>query len=346
MTESLMYFGLDKTVVKNISIKSVDLEHLEKLAHDGSITFFRDKANINNYLNRLQIVDSHFGILTSGYKVNGGRIVPYLFIDINKPRVESNNLVPQSINTYVKHYLVGLQDYIKKAYRLDLDFEKVKFEKMEINCTFKLNEPYENYHNVFKFMMDNAPKTYKLRDTRAEHGTGVTSYYVKNNSIQCKIYNKLIDLEHLGCEVNMHEDVCRIEYTLLSSEKIESVFGTSEVSEIKQEQLKEFFLKQFEKDFIKTTDKAIKEQQKLVNKTLAEKKKVNKQYVNKTMLVLKDSNSIFDVELLYNAIKKLDSKNGARTVKNFKKDCPLPNAENNITRLGELKEKVESIQVM
>lgn len=336
-----MYFGLDKTVIKNIGIKSVDLDHLEKLAQDSDIKLVKSKVNVNSYIEYLQIIDSHFGIITSGYKINGGRFVPYLFISINKPRVESNNLVPQSIDTYRNHYLVGLQDYIKKAYRLDLDFSEVKFEDMEINCTFKLNEPYENYQKAFKFMMDNAPKTYKLRDTRAEHSTDVTTYYVKNKSIQCKIYNKLIDLEHLGCEVNMHEDVCRIEYTLYDSTKIESVFGTSEVAEIKQEQLKDFFIKQFEKDFIKTVDKAIKQQQKLMNKKLEDKKQVNRQYINKSVIEMLANGNLIDVEVVYNAIKKIDKNNYRRTIANFKKDCDdITSLVGNIARLEEIKDKV------
>lgn len=338
-----MYFGIDKTTVKNIEIKAIDLEHLEKLSQEQEVKFIRSRINFNGYVEYLQIIDEHFGILTSGYKINGGRFVPYLFISINKPRIGSNNLVPQSIEAFRSHYLTGLQSYIKKAYRIELDFGKVKFADMEINCTFALDEEYGHYQKVFEFMMTNAPKTYKLRSTIAEHGTDNATHYIKNKSIQCKIYNKQLQLEHLGNTYNMNDNVCRIEYTLKDSKKIEAVFGTCEVHHIEQQRLKEFFINQFEKDFVKPLDKAIKEQQKLIQSKLKSKKQTERCYITKTTIELMAKEQLFDVELLYSAISKVDKLNSKRTIKNFENNLDVESLKNNIRRLQELQSKIKDI---
>ena len=340
-----MYFGLDKTVVKNIGIKSVDLEHLEKLMKDQEIKFIRSKINVNNHVEYLQIIDEHFGILTSGYKINSGKFVPYMFISINKPRIESNNLVPQSVETFRSVYLKGLQDYIRKAYRLELDFSGVKFETMEINCTFALDEEYSKYKAVFEAMMDNAPKTYKYRQIACEHGKKEDgTHYIENNSIKCKIYNKQVELEAQGNNYNMSDKMCRIEYTLKDSKKIEAVFGTSKVDDITSEQIRQFFLSQFEKDFVKPMEKALKQQKKQMVELLKEKQGISKQYINKVAVELAVARQFFDVELYAEAIKKVDKKNGRRTVANFKKELKIADVENNIARLEEVKEKVFKIK--
>lgn len=350
-----MYFGLDKVVIGNIALVGADLGNIERLAREfKGIRLEKDENGLNHGIKELSIIDEDFGILTCGYKMEHGRYIPYVIIDINKSRVESNNLIPHSVETFRDVYLPKLKRTIKKMYGLDLDFGEVNFKAMEINCTFPLNENYSNYDRVFNFMMYNAPKTYKLRDTRAEHSTGVTTYYLKNKSVEVKIYNKLLELDKLGNSHNMNENMCRIEYKLYNklgqdhnTEKIKDVFGTARVREISTEDLKEFFLAQFERDFVKPTEKAIKEQEKLVAKKLKEKKGVNRQYIYKTAIELLANNQLLDVEQLYKAIKKIDKVNYRRTIGNFKKDMSdIEVLTNNLARLEEIKEKIKGIELI
>ena len=318
----MLFFGLDKVSLSNISIKKLDIQFLEIMNKHDEIKLTRScDDNINFGIKDLKIEDENFGILTVGYKIVEGKYVSWVILDLNKSRVEANNMIPVSVEDFRNVVLKRVLNYIKKVYKIELEIGEAKFRSMEINITFVLCEDYHKYKRVFEMMILNAPRSYKKRSMETNHKTGNTTYYLKNNSIEMKIYNKTLELkEKQGYENNiLIEYVCRMEYKLkddnTNSKKISSVFNTNRVADIQSEQLKEFFLRQFEKDFIKPMQKNLKQQKKEMVKRLKEKKEVSvKNYVNKVALELALENKFFDIKLFESAIKEVDKVNSMKNI--------------------------------
>lgn len=347
----MLFFGLDKVSLSNISIKKLDIQFLEIMNKHDEIKLTRScDDNINFGIKDLKIEDENFGILTSGYKIVKGRYINWVILELNKSRVEETNMIPLSIEDFRNIVLKRVLGYIKEAYKIELNVKEVKFKVMEVNVTFILFEEYCRYNKVFEMMIFNAPKTYKQRRTETNHRTGNSSFYVKNNSIEVKIYNKTLELkEKQGYENDeLNGCMCRIEYKLkddnINGQKISSVFGTNRVYEIQTEQLKEFFLKQFKRDFVEPMNKMIKKQKKEMVKRLKEKKKCERYYVNKTMLEMSLEDALFDIEIVCEAIKEVDKKNYKKRQENAFRNVNLESIEGNIKRFEEVVTKVNEME--
>ena len=326
----------------------MDIDKLEKMHLKGKIIFIKSVLDIRE-IECLKIVDDRFGILTAGVKISNNTMIRWSILDLNKPSSNNeNNMIPMRMEEFRNDYLRGIFDYIEKVYGIIFYEEEKSFKEVEVNYTFALEEKYELYEKVFFEMMKNAPKTYKYREVKTDHRTNKSSFYLKNNSIEVKIYDKTYELKTKQNFDSKIKTLCRIEYRLKeggnSSRKIKEIFSSRKIDDISDEQLKKFFCNQFSKDFIIPMNKFIENQKKETKKALKEKRKIERSYITKCMLELLSEDRIFDLEIFCECIKEIDKKNAKRNQANVLRNVELKKQEGNIRRYKEILNKVDLVK--
>lgn len=242
---------MDRIVLSNFRVVNVDCCKLRE--YDNVEISYQESEDWEGLISKLKINDNNqFGTLTYSMKNTKYGMREYARVDMTVNDPVTGNLQNTSIET-CKERIITIKEYLADKYGVFIETEEVRISKMEINVTFKIQESFFKYHRVLNLMMYNLPDYYRkisevkkknIKDKRMESET----FYRGNNSMQIKIYDKKRQLsDTIG--YSTEDELMRIEYTLLSAQKVREVFGTSRLSDIKDSQIRQYYIKQFNKLF-------------------------------------------------------------------------------------------------
>ena len=137
-------FGIDKTVLRNWEIESINFD---KLRSNGTKIIIQTEGYTTPIVNSntgeveeiayLKIKDGFmFNVLQFGVKVTGGKQIIYSFLDlhINGEEGGGHNVKPLIVEEY--HALIReIEKYLSSEYGININLKTAKFEKVELNKT-------------------------------------------------------------------------------------------------------------------------------------------------------------------------------------------------------------------
>lgn len=351
----MIYKGIDKTKIKGFTVELIDVE---KLTANDNVIFqekypgvaMEDTEGENRSINYLKIKDGYiFNTLSIGSKLNKGVQNNYSHIDIHISELTDDNLKPLKVSEYI-NLLERLKGYLQSRYGLYVNFEKVKFEELEINTTALMDRKFIEYEYLLEQMVYLVPKVYEISPYIGKDRT-LKQYEFFNGSTGAKIYDKTRQLQE-KFKITYDKQYMRIEYTLKGSKKVKASLGNEYVYKMTDQAITEYLKKQVNKDLIKPIEKHIKE----CNKQLLQMAKETKETDSRKWAIVLTGKAlserldkrngklplIIDLEQLKNVIKKVSTnksncnKTLARLQIEFNR---YPFIENNIEKLQEIKEK-------
>ena len=287
----------------------------------------------------------HIGVKKVGNGLNKEYVALNVFVEDDEG---TGNLKPLS----QKEVMEGqkeIVEYIRKKYGLNLYCNSVKYTFMEINKTIELKEDVERYGNVLEYITLVAPKKYRRKTKDTDGKNEINLIALQNNSVKIKIYNKTKQLkEYKGIEVEKY--YMRIEVCLKDSKKIKSAFGTTEVSEITDNMMLEYYMKTVKVDLFDRLESQIEKSKVELKKELKfQKKEDSKKYpqlflIGACSLNYKDSKIplVLDFEQVLDLLKN-DVARWDRTYKTLIKEMEKrPYKQGNLDRYAEIKSKIFS----
>ncbi|HFL3547252.1 TPA: hypothetical protein ACG3PB_003811 [Clostridioides difficile] len=232
--------------------------HQDKINLDTSynISMIKDiKTNKKINLKYLSIRDD---ILFDSFRMYSFEMKGFHHIQVEFDifvRNNNNNMLPKSISEVTNQYQLVIK-HLRELYGIYLNRSVILVEQIEINSTFQLEHEYSYYNYLLELFYKLAPRTYGKC-------INVTTFYLNNNSVSIKTYNKS---EQLKDKIENFDivNLIRFEYTLKTRKKVNEVFGTYDLSKITDKQIQDFFKNAIKKDFLNLFEKHIKISDKLL----------------------------------------------------------------------------------
>lgn len=345
------YIGIDRTELRNIRVESIDIDKLR--ASDGLISFTNNELGYLLYtttgeakrVDRLVIKDGYmFNSFRLDYKKMRGDRSYYTILDvtISTKEGESDNLRPLNISEY-RNKIKNIKNYIRDFYGVYLDISEARFNTIELNVTNEMLEPFHEYTRIFEAVRKKRnQKKYPvvgIKEKKLQYET----YIFSNKSLtnELKLYNKTEQLAYCF-SIYKKENYMRFEYRLNSYELIENRLGTSRLSELTDEVIRDFLSKSIREDIFKPVETYINDSNKSLNRLYRDlKKRYKRGYIRQ----FAQYSSQIDVDILDMAqvieIAKKDMSKSSNFSHNYKLvDEVMPNSlKNNFNKLAELKEK-------
>lgn len=351
-------FGIDK---RNMGSFMVHREHdFEKLFSNRNVKLntLGDKMFLydENTGERIEFQcitiedDERFHSLKIGLKrIEEGIHREYVTLDLFVEDDEGTaNLVPMTQREVIEHQEEILK-YIREKYGLKLGREGSKYTYLEINKTEEMNEDVELYCYVLEYMRLVSPARYKRKQGNDDGKNEFCLISIENDSLRLKMYNKTKQL--LEKDVVVDKPYMRLEACLKDSRKINNAFGTTNVDEITDEMLWEYFESVVKADLFDRLDKQLEKSKVELRKELKslkadDKKKYPKMFVMGVCSLMYKNTKIpliLDVEQAYEILKK-DVSRWDRTYKTVVKEADKrPHKKNNLARYYEIKRKILNV---
>ena len=249
--------GIDRSILKNITITKANLELLRKRARDvGTINspaydirISSGKPSVikNHHISEIEIIDKFFGKLTAKIRRNHltGQNCYYSEFQLS-PFNDGNNLANLSADEY-RLRIENVSAHFQDIYGLVLDFSKCRISALEINTTIKLRENFKAYEQVLGVFMALLPiKFYQGNKIGmwSDIATGnIETFLVKNSSAELKIYDKTKHLADAHI-IPLPNNYMRVEY------RFQRISGTAleNFNNLTDKMLSEKFLKYFRRD--------------------------------------------------------------------------------------------------
>lgn len=347
-------YGIDKTTINNIKIKSVDLDQLKKNDTNVSIELASNDIGLETIeantgedlcIKKLEILDNiYFNVLNVGFLTNKQMRNYYATIQINLRSLTDDNTTPFHVSHYL-HSIDKLKDHLMDRYGLEVDFSEACFKELEINVTNKMDFDFTDYEYMLNIMLKLAPGFYKSKSLRYE-GNQFTGITFSNKKLYGKIYDKTKQLKD---EFNIIKDgqYMRVEYRLIGNRKIEEVFKTSSINKISDQDILAYLKNQIYKDLIKPIEAHIKASEKHLIKVFNDYKDEGKHSFIRSFVCssysLKDDNNVpylFDTTQLETIIKSHSEKNFKRNIRSVEAEFNKRKyTYNNFKKLAEFKTK-------
>ena len=233
---------------------------------------------------------------------------------------EHGNLICYTVDEYFD-YLLEVKDHLLQEYGIEADFSDVRFRKMEINRTFKINHEFKAYRRVMQVLMGNLPRSLKRQAEYREvekDCIAYDTYYAKSSEsnksqhfIEVKFYNKTKQLQKV---ILLSEEYMRLEFKLTGSGKIKDDIGTNCFAEITDKMINNYFQQQVTKMFINPYCQWVKARNKSLIKTMKELRVKDKRWIINLLRLLEDAEirdkkpSLLDIEELIPLINELNIK--------------------------------------
>ncbi|MFA9424512.1 MAG: hypothetical protein ACERLG_13110, partial [Sedimentibacter sp.] len=258
--------GIDRSVLYDFPLISLDAN---KLTSFKNVQFeLNENSPIllesGERLGKLVIIDKFLGRMKVEF--NYSNLHNKHFINTTLELMVSgsdNNL--QNLNTEeYKDRIKAVFDYLENTYTIKADYSKIKVKKLELNATFFLDEPYENYKQAILMMIRNvSPKrfgcsssnnaikyaTWHEANMKTNKDTLETAL-VKNSSIEIKVYNKGKQLQDIGEIENSGQSIMRVEYSIKDRRILQNAFGDDLVESLSDVKINNLFQKYFNRDIV------------------------------------------------------------------------------------------------
>ena len=323
--------GIDRIVLKAIDIQQVNARLMRQsflIRENGE--YFRimiDGAGEGQIKVSYIKVKSTEGItlkineLDIGVKKVNNQLIPYEYLDATLPSLlDDKGLNVNNINDVesLKKSLEILERELNQLGFGQVDLKKAQIEELELNINIAIAGEFGEYERPLKYIKGLLPRTLKKEQEYRDRVTGdYTGFKCFNNSISFKIYNKRAQVQ----EEHNHdigEELLRLEYRLLSGEKVKDLLGHNQVEELIKdfEQIERAFRVRLEKDLINKLGKDIQDQLKNTIKKLKDyKAKYKSKYITQVVGALGE-NSLLDYEILKRAFEIVEEGKNKNTLKN------------------------------
>lgn len=257
--------GIDKTILSNIIIESIDLNKLmAQPSNKRSVQLSNTTTGypvINTVsqetilLDTLTIKDNGlFNSFKLNYKLNRGHKTYYTILDLTVSNNEGHNLKPYTYTEYLEH-LGRIRLYLIENYGITINVSEAKFKSIEINNTQQMAQPFQEYLPILEAIEPFISKkrfTHRLEVRRVNQQPNTV--YFRNNQMTLKFYNKSNQLQELSftCEDNL----LRIEYTL-TNKGVSRQLKSNKIADINQNTIVTFFNESLFTDLVEPFNKAI-----------------------------------------------------------------------------------------
>lgn len=345
------YVGIDRTELRNIRVDAIDMDKLR--ATDSLISFTNSELGYLVHattgeakrVDRLVIKDGYmFNSFMLDFKKMKGDRNYYTILDVTiaTKEGESDNLRPLNISEY-RNKINNIKSYMQRIYGIYLDISEARFHTIELNITNEMMYPFHDYRMIFEAVRQkrNHKKypVFGLKEKKLQYET----YIFSNKSLtnELKLYNKTEQLAYCF-SIYKKEQFMRFEYRLHSYDLIQNRLGTSLVSELTDQAIRDFLSKSIQEDIFKPVEAFISDSNKKLEQTY---KNLKKQYKRgHTRLFANYCNgkevAILDAEQIYNIIKKNTTRTNhlaenKRLIYSVVSDCLV----GNLDKLDELKDK-------
>lgn len=352
------FIGIDKTIVKNFTAIKVDMDKLNSEGNTDNVMCLRYCQNKYNYFlenrednfNLIKIKDNTmFNTLKIDVKkVGNNNFIQYAMLDMSIRQEGSNNLVPLTVDAY-RQKIKAVFKYIGERYGIMCDISNLKFENIELNATLELDQEFNNYIRALSVLILVAPHTYKNRFIMINHVKNkVNQLEISNKSLKAKFYDKGEQLQEVY-ELDTHKNILRVEYTILTAEKMQDIFNHNELNKLTDQDIKQFIKSQFEKDFISRYNKFRDNSFKSLIKLAKQFQANNKQWIKPFLLHLINIELetkrplLMDMLDLKDVVKALDKAHYSRNWKQIEKSCPTAFKDIDI-KIQEIFNKIKAIE--
>jgi len=313
--------GIDRLVISCFRIMRINFEKLK--TRRNVVVEYQEQAGYlladGACFSRLKIEDNvQFGTLTAGIKKTRYGEQDYAFMDITIGDAETGNLQNTTIQEY-KERVVRIFGYLKETYGMEIEKEETRISKMEINTTFHLDKPFYQYHRALRLMMFNLPDYYKkISEVKKKNKQYMRleseTFYRGNKSMQIKIYDKKRQIEY-KTGTKLEAELMRIEFVLLTAQKVRESFGTNQLWDITDEQIDKYYITQFRKLFERRYDLWKVDNQKRLRSMVIAHKKENRNMWQRNLLNecrnLEQNNQVpflLDIQDLLEQVQVLEKK--------------------------------------
>lgn len=260
--------GIDRSILRDITITNANLELLRKRARDvGTINspaydirISSGKPSVikNHNISEIEITDKMYGKLTVKMRRNHftGQRCSYNEFQLS-PFDDNNNLKNLSADEY-RRRIEKASAHFQNVYGLTLDFSQCKISVLEINTTLKLQENFKAYEQVLGVFMALLPVEFYSGNKIARWSDIVTgnieTFMVQNSSAELKIYDKSKHLADAHIAF-LPDNYMRIEY------RLQRITGTTleYPNNLTDNVLSQKFLKYFRRDIEKPYEQWIKQ---------------------------------------------------------------------------------------
>ena len=326
--------GIDKIILSNIRIESIDWEKFDKHPATSRKLFENEEAK------RL-ISGIAFSRISTGTKAqlvnlevkmspdtNSGTWIPTERLSIspvtllygsNVDNISDSKMLQAAIDEAMKRLLAD--------YGIVANAENACISELEVNINILLTHPFYEYEKVFQFLIKGLPKSFKKVTTFEENGQS-TGFSAENTQILLKFYDKLREARIV---IDAKSNLLRIEYRYKCAEKVQSSLGHNSLSKLLDDfdAVKKAFIEKINKDIIEAVPKQITKLKKQYHRNLAlAMNEQPKKYIDHWLAI---TENIFDYELLRATLINVLQKEGRK-------------ARNNRARVSQLKETVDKRQ--
>lgn len=265
---------IDKILLINCEIAEIEwLEYLEELniakVNDNKQGYITNSGQTFEYLKITKngCIDS----LTAG--VAYGKQYCTLQLSVNKGEIR--NFEGNTVDEYMQQ-LADVQEFLKFEFGILIDFSNAKLKSLEINRTFKIEYPFDEYSRAIQLILSQMPKMQKITTvTNLEQGKNETFavWNKKECTAKSRSFKKIIFYNKgKQCETSviLDSDYMRFEIKLFGTRNIKDNLKVKKFVNLTQEMVDTWFSKQVDTLIIKPLQKWQKTRNKLVKTILKE----------------------------------------------------------------------------
>ncbi|NJI82711.1 hypothetical protein GSQ54_20070 [Clostridioides difficile] len=270
--------GIDKIILKSTdtekypnSLQGIDYEKLCSLSKSNTNIILDINTDFETILDiktkkyvKVKSIVIYGDALFNRFEIKSFRLYNnmqtiYYKLDLSNSSLTKNNMYPRSVGEYKNLYL-NIIEHLENMYGIYINKKYMLLDTIEINNTIQADESYSNYFYILNLMYNLAPANYEFKQIR-------DTLYLYNKSISNKLYDKTYELEAKIENFNTDEykNMMRVELSL-ERNKILEQFKTINLFDISDEEIKEYYITQVQKDLFKNMNKHISESRKIIDK--------------------------------------------------------------------------------
>lgn len=349
-------FGIDRITLKGFELASIEWDKVDKLYEKvkvnsiGKYLYFKSFGkNSDRDFSSLQISDyKNLKKLSIGVKVIKKILIPYVYMEIINSDDCFRNLYLNSIDD-INYKMDTIINDLEKHFGIKLVKNEVKIHEIEIARNIYLDVNFKEYSPILKTFSFLYSSWYKRHNFEGGKTNEYESFILENSYCKFKMYNKaeqmkvLYNIDGLG-------NILRMEY-LLKEDKLQNSFKNSELNSFTDNNIKDWFLRQMNKNIKNRFDNHIKTKKreyKLLYKEILSlrfwKTRIEEKIFNDAYSWIKDNKTVvYTVDIVNEIVKKKDSKNFTRSIEALRKNRGYRLMESVTERYLELSEKIYSM---
>lgn len=313
---------VDQIVLSNIEIvHMINIEELIKrniveLSTNPQTYIMADGQEFSKLIIKNDGVIDH---MIAGAKLQSNQLIKYCILSLSVHR-DTGNICCHTIDEY-KQILTRIQEHLLCTYGIDIAIENITIKEIEINKTFALDHPYEDYRRVIQLIMHNLPRELHVQmhcvensKEKVQPGTYYATSSKTNKSDRyttLKIYNKT---SALSTKLNIVLDTSymRVELRFVGTQRVKRALTTNKLSALTDEMINTSFQRYMKRYIYNPYDKWLQERDKYLLRLITEQRDTDIRHWQVNLLRYLTNSEIenayptlLDVKELYPLLEKL-----------------------------------------